>query len=80
MRHLLIVAGILALAVSASLTPANAAGPVGYCGNLRCACQFQCRVEFWNTEKLWDRANRHSRPLTQACIDKCVAAKEAARR
>jgi hypothetical protein len=45
---------------------------------LRCACQFQCRVEFWNTEKLWDRANRHSRPLTQACVEKCVAAKMAA--
>jgi hypothetical protein len=80
MRFLLIVAGMLMLAISASVTPANAAGPVGYCGSLRCACQFQCRVEFWNTEKLWDRADRHSRPLTQACVEKCVKAKEATRR
>jgi hypothetical protein len=39
--RLLIVAGMLVLAVSASLTPANAKGNA-YCDNVVCLCQRKC--------------------------------------
>jgi hypothetical protein len=44
MRFLLIVAGMLTLAVSASLTPANAG--VFYCDNVVCVCQSKCRFPY----------------------------------
>jgi hypothetical protein len=78
--HLLIVGGMLALVLSASLTPANARG---FCGNsgvagIYCHCIRQC-----------DRDARHDHtPLLtrfgdkkdQAYQAKCVNASEAARR
>jgi hypothetical protein len=72
----------LAIALNITMLTPVVSASTHYCGpgTLLCACQFQCAIELWNTEKLWDRANRHSWPLTRACIDKCVAAKEAARR
>jgi hypothetical protein len=68
----------LTIALNITVLTAAVSASTHYCGpgTLLCACQFQCAVELWNTEKLWDRTNRHSRPLTQACIDKCVATKE----
>jgi hypothetical protein len=79
--RLLIVAGMLVLAVSASVTPANA--PALVCGNygvagIYCRCADQC----W-----WDAIRRPVRvyPMFddknyQACLSKCVNAFEAARR
>jgi hypothetical protein len=72
---------MLTLAVSASLTPANAGG--GFCGNygtqgIYCHCDRQC----------WADAFRRHAPLMtvfddkklQACLSTCVNAAEAARR
>jgi hypothetical protein len=48
-------------------------------GSLPCTCSFRCAVELWNTANLWDRSSFiRSKPLRDACIEKCVAAKEAA--
>jgi hypothetical protein len=52
-----------------------------YCrsGTLACACASQCAVELWNTAKLWDRNSFiQNKPLRDACVEKCVAAKTAA--
>jgi hypothetical protein len=77
--RLLIVAGMLALAVSASVTPANAAAT--YCGVYFhsggswpiCLCLWRCQ-----------RAGPQGRPAIetkrQACEATCVNAKEASRR
>jgi hypothetical protein len=49
------------------------------CGSLACKCAAKCTGELWNTAKLWDRSSFiQSKPLREACIDKCVAAKNAA--
>ncbi len=66
--RLLIVSGMLALAFSASLTPASAQT---FCGSLRC----QCRVQ-----KCGDVPSGTPSPTVEACIRKCVAAKKAAQR
>jgi hypothetical protein len=77
----------LALAVSASLTPAHA--NVGllfkccagiYPGPHYYDCNSNCLTEVWNTIKLWDGARNppgRCPPLLQACITTCVKAKEA---
>jgi hypothetical protein len=79
--RLLIVGGMLVLAVSASVTPANAGG--GFCGNygiqgIYCPCSGQC----WA-----DAFRRHVISMTvfddkqlQACLSKCVNAAQAAQR
>jgi hypothetical protein len=47
--------------------------------SLSCTCRFQCAVELWNTAKLWDRNSFiQNKPLRDACVEKCVAAKTAA--
>jgi hypothetical protein len=90
--RLLIVARMLVLAVSASVTPANAAPGSGFpkfmCNGAGIypgphICKWKCETELWNTAKLWDgtRNNPWScPPLLQACIATCRQAKEASRR
>jgi hypothetical protein len=86
--RLLIVGGMLALALSASLTPANAyrSLPLFKCnagiypGPLY--CNWNCETELWSTANLWDSTRNKPRscpPSLQACIATCVAAKNAAR-
>jgi hypothetical protein len=78
---------ILALAVSASLTTANAMPgsgnrPCGWpdsgaqTGTLKCACYFQCKRA--PLPEGCGRFGCHYKPIA-ACMAKCVAAKEAAR-
>jgi hypothetical protein len=82
----LIVAGMLALAISASLTPANAHGGsfTPFCGPPRTHsgvnCTGKCTTELWSSARLWDgtRNPPGSCPaLLEACVAKCVAAKTA---
>jgi hypothetical protein len=89
--RLLIVAGMLALALSASLAPAQAAPGSGFpkfmCNGAGIypgphICTWNCETELWNTAKLWDGTRNLPRscpPLLQACITTCVTAKKAAR-
>jgi hypothetical protein len=69
----------LALAVSASLTPANArsiyslqCGPRTHSGII---CTGKCETELWYSAELWD-GTRNLRwscpPLLQACVTTCV--------
>jgi hypothetical protein len=67
--RLLIVGGILALAFSASLTPASAACPK--CSTLG----YICRVQ-----QCGDIPAGRPSPAVAACIRKCVAEKKAAQR
>jgi hypothetical protein len=81
---------MLTLAVSASLTPANAAHslrPLFMCngadiwhrGPLH--CMGKCERELWSAANLWDSTRNHRGscpPSLQACIATCVAAKTAA--
>jgi hypothetical protein len=89
--RLLIVAGMLVLAVSASLTPANAAHSVGLfmCNGADIwhpgpnHCMGKCETELWSTAKLWDSTRNHAGscpPSLQACIATCAAAQRATRR
>jgi hypothetical protein len=79
---------MLVLAVSASLAPAHAAVGLLFKCNAGIYpglhyCNSNCQTELWNTINLWDGARNppgRCPPLLQACIAKCVAAKEAARR
>jgi hypothetical protein len=81
---------MLALTISASLTPANAAHTFGlymcngaddwHPGPLH--CMGKCESELWNTAKLWDGTRNKPwscPPLLQACITTCVTARKAAR-
>jgi hypothetical protein len=69
----------LALAVSASVTPANARRTMN-CGQRTHSgvnCTGKCETELWNTAKLWDGTRNppgSCPPLLQACVAKCVAA------
>jgi hypothetical protein len=90
--RLLIVGGMLALALSASLTPAKAAPGSGF-PKFMCNgadiwhpgpnhCMGKCETELWSTANLWDSTRNKPRscpPSLQACIATCVAAKNAAR-
>jgi hypothetical protein len=85
-----IVAGLLVLTVSASVTPANAAHslrPLFMCngadiwhrGPLHCVRK--CETELWSAANLWDSTRNHRGscpPSLQACIATCVTAKTAA--
>ncbi len=62
--RLLIVGGMLALAFSASLTPASAK-----CATLRCVCR---------AATCGDVPSGMPSPTIEACIRKCVTAKKAA--
>ena len=79
--RLLIAGGMLALAVSASQTAANAdRGGNRPCppGLLKCACYFQCYRadgEGGPTPNYYKPS-----PAIAACMEKCVKAKEAAQR
>jgi hypothetical protein len=83
---LLIVGGMLALAVWASMTPANAAfmcngADIWHRGPLH--CMGKCERELWNTANLWDSTRNKPwscPPLLQACVATCVKAKQAAQR
>jgi hypothetical protein len=76
-----IVGGMLALAVSVWLTPANATSggvnrPCGaQTGTLKCACYFQCKRA--PLPESCGRFGCRYKPIA-ACMAKCVAAKEAA--
>jgi hypothetical protein len=79
-------AALTALAIALNITMLDAetvsasaiCGP--YTGSLSCTCRFRCGVELWNTAKLWDHASAvQSKPLLQACVRNCMAAKEAPR-
>jgi hypothetical protein len=79
MRRLLIVAGMLALALSASLTPANAHNPgAPFCGNSQAALTCKC-------QEMRDYAQAAAGTLLaldkkwQACGSKWVNALEASR-
>jgi hypothetical protein len=72
----------LTLAVSASLTPANAARgiPLFKCNGAG-ACRWKCTTGLWNTATLWDGTRNppgSCPPLLQACMATCAAAKTAA--
>jgi hypothetical protein len=83
--RLLIVAGMLVLAVSASVTPANArfSFPPFKCnGAVGTYCMWKCENELWSTANLWDSTRNHPGscpPLLQACMATCAAAQRAAR-
>jgi hypothetical protein len=76
----------LALTVSASLTPANGAGPGGPIPPFTCkggghGCMWKCENELWSTLSDGTRNKPGScPPLLQACIARCVKAVEATRR
>jgi hypothetical protein len=81
-RHL-IIGGMLALTVSASLTPANARPgiPLFKCNGAGSYCGWKCENELWSTANLWDSTRNPKRscpPLLQACMATCAAAKNAA--
>jgi hypothetical protein len=81
-------AAVTALAIALNMAMLTAAVSAGagnpwsggaYGATLGNTCRSQCAVELWNTAKLWDRKSFiQNKPLLQACIDKCVAAKTAA--
>jgi hypothetical protein len=88
--RLLIVAGTLVLAVSASLTPANAATPYSMdgCYGRNCRCSYQ---RYGKPRTLCFAILRRCKPGAfcdrnvippdiHACLATCMAAQEAARR
>jgi hypothetical protein len=83
-KHAAATALVIAVNIT-MLTPAVSAGAGNpwsggaYGATLGNTCRSQCAVELWNTAKLWDRASFiQNKPLRDACIAKCVAAKTAA--
>jgi hypothetical protein len=77
--RLLILGGMLVLAASASLTPANAGG--GFCGNygaqgIYCRCFNQCWRDLIRRHAIWPWYDDKKQ---QACLSTCVNAAEAAR-
>jgi hypothetical protein len=89
MRLLLVIGGMLALAVSASLTPANADSI--WCGNLppgvtgswaTCHCLQRCRDNGISRCKpgAFCDPNAGIPPDLRACAAKCMAVKDASRR
>jgi hypothetical protein len=78
------VGAILVLAVSASVTPANARdGIVKFqCNGNIGDCRGKCETELWYAAKLWDGARNPPEscpPLLQACMTTRVKAKGASR-
>jgi hypothetical protein len=75
--HKYATATALAIALITMLDAETASGHDGCCnGVLKGACAFKCRIELWNTAKLWDHTSFiRSKPLRDACTAKCVAAK-----
>jgi hypothetical protein len=80
--RLLIVSGMLALALSASLTPANARGGCpadGPVGRIYCHCSRQCTVHNPSVATTPVYRPFYDDPKWQVCQAKCVNAAEAAR-
>jgi hypothetical protein len=88
-----IVAGMLTLAVSASVTPANAgcctrlftcngAGtyPEPHIANNRTiACKWKCQIELWNTANLYDGTRNHPGSCPSS-LQACIATCVAAKK